>query len=168
MIARLIILLAAVNLFSCDTVEERREPGAVTSATTFANSLETIPGQRGVAGFFNVPEMLCLSVEDSAPASRVAERVELAYTMLEQDLAYTNSVRNGPFGQITYNNDTSNFKFECFVLIRQIPSVSPRNARIVVLEAEHMLAYNYYGPYNRLFTAYADITFQLVNQNLAQ
>ena len=164
-----VIIAILVTLGACSGEKEKEQPkSAFTEETAFANSLATIPVNRGVAGYFNVPEMLTLCIMDSTPASSAAEKVARAYTLLEEDLSYTGAVRNGSFGQINYNNDTSNFKFECFVLIRKMPSINPRNAQVVVLEADHMLVYNHFGRYQQLHLSYDDIRKEMDQRKLTQ
>jgi effector-binding domain-containing protein len=124
--------------------------------------------KEGFAGVMDVPEMLCLSKIDSADISEVAARVAQNYRLLQSELKRIGAVPDGPAGQINYNNDPHNFKFECFLLIREIPEQQPRNCSIVVLEASKMLIYNYYGPYQELHFAYNQMKDFCRTHNLVQ
>ena len=158
----LLLLLGACSETS--TVKEKEEGAGqtiaekeITEETEFANDLGKIPSTAGVVGLFKVPEMLSLSVMDSATAGTAAEKVQLSYTILEKAVVGSDVTRNGPYGQISYTNDTSNFKYECFVLIKKMPEKQPADAMVVVQEAEQMLAFNFYGPYAELYKAYAQL-----------
>lgn len=165
----LAVILISALFWSCSEAEKSKvNDPAITADTQFANNLATIPAESGIAGFFNVPEMLTLSVIDSSTAAAAAEAVGRAYKLLEADLRHTRAFQNGAFGQITYTNDTANFKFECFALISQIPRTNPQHAQVVILEADHMLAYNYYGPYQMLYTAYDEIRKYIEVNQLVQ
>jgi effector-binding domain-containing protein len=169
--ARLLILIFAFIFFACtDTVvEEAQGPvKKVTTETEFANSLRGIPLQAGIVGIFTIPEMLCLSVMDSTRASDAAQSVERSYAKLGEELMRTKAIQNGPYGQISYSNDTANFKYECFVLIQKMPATSPKNAKVVVLETTKVLAYNYYGPYQELHIAYAQVKDYLDKKKMVQ
>lgn len=134
----------------------------------FANELRTLPKKPGYVGIYRIPEMLSLSIMDSGYVSQIPAKVQLRYNQLEEDIKGTGAQKNGPFGQISYNNDTTNFKFECFVLIRQIPEGQPAYSKVVILEAERMAVYNYYGPYQLLYAAYGELAEYLRKENLTQ
>jgi len=125
------------------------------------------PG-KGIAGVFDVPEMLCLSRMDSAPAREIPKKVPQNFLILHKELERVGAEQDGPPGQLNYNNDTSNFKFECVVLIREMPKIQPRNCNVVILEASKMVIYNYYGPYGGLFNAYREIGEYCRKNNLVQ
>lgn len=110
----------------------------------------------GLVGVFEVPEMLSLCIMDSARLQNMPGRVEEDYRFLEQDLKDL-KISASTSGQIVYRNDTSNFKFECFQLLKSMPSVQPKKSKVVVLEAEQMLVYNFYGKYINLPSAYFEI-----------
>lgn len=119
--------------------------------------LEQLTDAKGIIGIFDVPEMLTITKMDSANLPHVAKKLATNFGILQKDMDFIKAEVNGSAGAIYYNNDTSNFKFECVVPIKQMPKVQPKKSQVVVLEATHMLIYNYYGPYQNLYTAYAEI-----------
>jgi effector-binding domain-containing protein len=88
--------------------------------------------------------------------------------LVAKDIELMNAKRFGSMGAIYYNNDTANFIFECVVPIEKMPKVKPKNSQVVVLEEGKMLIYNYYGPYQDLFSAYDEIRAYCAKYNLEQ
>lgn len=129
------------------------------------NSLEN---KEGVVGVFNVPEMLTICKLDSAPMKEVSFKVAKAYSVLEEEMNAIGAKINGVPGMITYNNDTSNFIFECVLPIKEMPKKQPKACKIVLLEASEMLVYNFYGHYQHLFSAYDKIRKYNDANNLKQ
>lgn len=129
---------------------------------------EQLTDAKGVVGIFDVPEMLTVSKMDSSSLSNIAMHMSKAYTDIQKDINEVKAEVNGASGVIYYNNDTSNFVFECVVPISQIPKKTPKNSTVVVLEASRMLVYNYYGPYSHLKDAYADIALYCNKNKLVQ
>jgi effector-binding domain-containing protein len=123
---------------------------------------------KGFVGIFFVPEMLTVTKVDSAPLRKVAEKMAKNYGLVEDDIKLMGSKRFGSMGAIYYNNDTSNFIFECVVPIEKMPNIKPKNSQVVVLEEGKMLIYNYYGPYQNLFSAYDEIRQYCAKYNLEQ
>jgi effector-binding domain-containing protein len=168
---RSFFVIAAVALWSCGSEPKagRDDAGAsIADTKQFANNLRSISPTPGVVGLYDVPEMLCLSIMDSGSVSQLQAKIQQCYTRIEEDIVSTGSQRNGPYGQISYSNDTSNFKFECFALIRELPKTQPKWSRLVVLEADHMLLYNYYGPYQMLYAGYGELGQFAEKENLRQ
>lgn len=122
----------------------------------------------GFIGVYNVPEMLSISLLDSASMKDVGFKVAQNYGLLEAEMNEVGAVMEGSPGQINYNNDPDNFKFECFILIRELPAKQPKRCKLVFLEAENMLVYNFYGPYQELYTAYDKVREELKIQKLKQ
>lgn len=109
----------------------------------------------GLMGVFKVPEMLVISILDSAAAREVPAKVAENYSALGKEMMALGLEVGGPVGQVMLNNDTSNFKFECFVPVKQRPAKLPGNrCEIKTLPAGNMLVLNYYGPYQQLFVGY--------------
>jgi effector-binding domain-containing protein len=123
----------------------------------FDNDVERFPNNEGPIGIFPVGEMLVLSIMDSAVMQDVAMRTTRNYTLIEADMNKIGAEADGPLGQISYNNDPENFKFECLIPIKKMPQTQPDHSRIVVLEATRMLIYNHYGPYQQLYRSYDKI-----------
>jgi len=114
--------------------------------------------QAGVVGIFDMPEMLTICVADSSDAKDIAFHMAQDYTLLEEEAAAIGAELDGKApGVINYNGDAKNLKFECFLLIRQVPARQPTRCRVVALEAGKMLVYNHYGSYSMLHIAYDNI-----------
>ena len=108
-------------------------------------------------GVYKVPEMLVMSVLDSVEADKVSLKVAESYSVLGNELAEIAAETTGYPGQIMYNNDPNNFRFECFIPIKKLPVLQPKRSHILTLESANMLLYNYYGPYNELYLGYDKI-----------
>jgi effector-binding domain-containing protein len=122
----------------------------------FNNDLTKYSNLGGLVGIYEVEPMLTISKTDSSNAESVPKKVSAAYHLLSRQAEKIGAVVLQP-GQISYNNDASNFKFECLFLLREFPSKQPDSASIVLLEPGSMLLYNYYGSYDKLYTAYDKI-----------
>ncbi len=160
-----ITLLLAVGLtvFSCSDAEDKLPEVSKEQADSILKvnqehiKLATFDSKPGVVGIMNIPEMLTISRIDSAPMKDVSFKVAKNYSVLEEEMNAVGAVLDGMPGMITYNNDTTNFVFECILPIKKIPATQPKICKIVVLEACPMLIYNYFGPYQQLYTAYNKI-----------
>jgi len=157
-----LLFVIAVFAFSCsDTENEKavKQLSADSLLKVHQNDINmaTMDSKPGVVGVVDVGEMLTISKIDSAPMRDVSFKVAKAYSVLEEEMNAVGAVMDGMPGMITYNNDTTNFKFECVLPIKEMPKKQPKKCNIVVLEASKMLIYNYYGPYQQLFTAYDKI-----------
>ncbi len=172
----LFYITVSLLLFSCrpneaDLAEKKVKKDS--SYTVEANHLaikeqKDLTDAKGFVGIFFVPEMLTMTKIDSAPLRKVGDAMAKNYGLVAKDLELTGSKRFGSMGAIYYNNDTSNFIFECVVPIEKMPSKKPKNSQVVVLEEGKMLIYNYYGPYQNLFSAYEEIRQYCVKYNLEQ
>lgn len=129
----------------------------ISDSTSFSNDILVFNDKPGVVGVFDVPEMLVLSVLDSANVNNVSARMGKDYEVLQEDIAYTGAEVNGPGGTINHNNDPANFKFETIACIKRIPGKQPKRAKVVILEAGPALIFNFYGNYQNLFAAYDKI-----------
>ena len=164
-----LIFVVSLISFSCtnsaDTkANEKVKSDSLQNAT---KNLE-ITDRPGVVGVYSVPELLTICKLDSAPMKDVSFKVAKAYSVLEEQMNAIGAKVNGMPGMITYNNDTTNFVFECILPIKEMPSKQPQNCNVVILEASQMLIYNFYGPYNRLFLAYDEIKKFTKANNLEQ
>lgn len=169
------ILFAAVTAitFSCgssDSEAEVKQPNTDSISKTNQEliKLATIDSKPGVVGVFDIPEMLTICKMDSAPMKDVSFKVAKAYSVLEEEMNAIKAEIDGMPGMLTYNNDTTNFIFECVLPIKALPKQEPKTTKIVVLEACPMLIYNFYGPYKQLFTAYNAIRKYLADNKLTQ
>jgi len=167
------IFLLAVLLGSCsgndnkwpETKTRKLEP--IKETTVFSNDLKAFPDREGIIGVADIPEMLCLSIMDTATFEQLPEKVSAAYELLQQQADSIGAETNAVPGYLSYNNNTKNVKFECVLPIRAFPKKQPRKAKIVVLEADKMVVCNYYGTYRNLFTAYGQIN-QYIQKNRLQ
>jgi effector-binding domain-containing protein len=153
----------ALLLWSCggdknDVVERpAKVMQKISDSTAFSNNITVYNNKPGVLGIFDVPEMLVLSIMDSAALEHVADKMGRDYDILEKEITTIGAEINGPGGSIIYNNKLNNFKFETVVCIHKIPTKQPKKASIVILEACPMLIFNFYGSYQNLFSAYDKI-----------
>lgn len=172
-------LMATVLMivFSCGTSEKEKtdlKKGADTSVTQNSGSKvvlkksSELSDQPGVAGIFEVPEMLTLCRKDSAASSQMPAALAKNYSLLEKDLKYLKITSQGAAGSIYYNNDTSNLIFECVYPIDSFPKKTPKKSTVVVLEAAPMLIYNHYGEYSDLYLANQNIQKYIQQNNLVQ
>ncbi|MBI2721771.1 MAG: GyrI-like domain-containing protein [Bacteroidetes bacterium] len=164
-------------VFSCGTSEKEKtdqKNGADTSVTQNSGSKvvlkksSELSDQPGVAGIFEVPEMLTLCRKDSAASSQMPAALAKNYSLLEKDLKYLKITSQGAAGSIYYNNDTSNLIFECVYPIDSFPKKMPKKSTVVVLEAAPMLIYNHYGEYSDLYLANQNIQKYIQQNNLVQ
>jgi len=161
---------------SCNSNEKNEEINAVKSDSLSSiepkhlaiKTTEQLTDAKGIIGLFDVPEMLTITKMDSTSMSKVASLLAKNYGILQKDIDFIKAEINGSAGAIYYNNDTSNFIFECVIPISKMPTVQPKKSQVVVLEASRMLVYNYYGPYTHLFTAYAEIKQYCSKYNIEQ
>jgi effector-binding domain-containing protein len=171
----LVLILAAVLVLSgCDDKPSEAAPAfdgkgkPVPTITDYSNDLSRYGSTAGVAGVFEVRSMLCIAKADSAPMPRVAERISATYALLEREMDRLKAQPEGYAGQITYNNDTSNFRFKCFYLIKQMPGNEPDSSTLTLLKPGRMLVYNHYGPYSELYLSYAKIREHMKSAGLLQ
>jgi effector-binding domain-containing protein len=129
----------------------------ITDSTVFANNISGFSNDIGPLGVYDVPEMLVLSYMDSAALKDISSKMIKNYALLEKEMQEVGAEMNGPIGTIIYNNSVKNYKFESVLPIRKMPVRQPKHCAIVVLEASHMLVFNFYGSYQNLFAAYDKI-----------
>jgi effector-binding domain-containing protein len=176
MIRKGVIIAGSVFfLLACSCVNREAGSGDVNSSdSTRTSVLQALPfdnaaksdTSQGVIGIFYVPEMQCLSILDSAKMRDISAKVTANYTILQEELIATGSEMDGAPGQILYNNDPDNFKFECIIPVKKISVKQPARCRIVVLKDDDMLVYNYYGHYRTLYIAYDSIRNHLAASDL--
>lgn len=171
-----LFLIATISLVftSCRTSSEKEETKATETnqvplqqnqAVADLKSIET----PGVLGIIEVPEILTLAIKDSASQADAGFKMGKAYGAIEADMIALNISNNEmPPGALFYNNDPKNLVFECVVPINEMPKKQPKNSTIVVLEATRAVVYNYYGPYDKMFDAYAELKTYLEKNKLEQ
>lgn len=123
---------------------------------------------KGFVGIFLVPEMLTVTKVDSAPVNKVPAAMAKGFEEIREDIKLMKADRYGSMGAIYYNNDTTNFIFECVVPINRMPKIQPKKSQVVVLEEAKMVVYNYYGSYLYLNEAYDEIRQFCAKNNLEQ
>jgi len=134
-----------------------------------APAYETVvQGKKGILGVYNVPEMLSLCKVDSTKMENLSTKITQNFSILEKDLLLTNSEVDKSQGIIYYVSKPGNLKFECFLLIKKIPTKNPYNSQIVVLEAATMVIYDYYGRDKDTYKAYEEIKVYCKNNQLEQ
>ena len=121
----------------------------------------------GFAGIFFVDPIPVLSIYDSASVGHLSERVAKCYIELDVEMKRMGAEASGSLGQMMYNNDTSNFRFECFCPLKALPKVKPKRGKIVMMDEGDMIVYNHYGPYQNLHVAYDSIKKILLDKNIA-
>jgi effector-binding domain-containing protein len=157
----LFVCISAIS-FSCSNsdpslLSEKQINDSLQKTKTKTIDISALSKEPGVIGIFNVGELLTICKIDSAPMKDVSFRVAKNYSVLEEEMNAVDAKLNGSPGMITYNNDTSNFIFECVLPIKELPKKQPKTCKIVYLEATQMLIFNFYGPYQHLFSAYDKI-----------
>lgn len=130
-------------------------------------NINTADNTPGLQGIYDVPEMLSLCRLDSGALKQLPEKVVADFALLEKDMAAIGTGMGGPQGIIYYNTDPANFKFETVLLINKMPSKTPENCQIVVLEASYMLVYNYFGPFAETTKAY-EVLRKYMNDNFLE
>ena len=155
--------------------EDFKDVKKIDVATSKIDSVKNSPkditqfnDKQGVIGVFNVPEMLTISKIDSAPIKEISFKMAKSYSVLQEQLKALDVKIDGSYGCIYYNNDAKNFVFECIVPINKMPKKEPKNCKIVVLEADKMLIYNFYGPYQNLFASYDLIRKYMAKNKMQQ
>jgi effector-binding domain-containing protein len=169
----ILFIFVTMILFSCSNsgesqLNEKKSGDSIQESKVDTFDLSTISNEPGVVGVIDVGEMLTICKVDSAPMKDVSFKVAKAYSVLEEEMNAIGAKLDGSPGMITYNNDTSNFIFECVLPIKDIPKKEPKVCKIVVLEASQMLIYNFYGPYQHLFSAYDKIRKYIATNRLQQ
>jgi effector-binding domain-containing protein len=172
---RFIYSLVCAALISCgpdqrNTADELKNDSSFTiEADPLAvKTQKQLTDAKGIIGVFYVPEMLTVTKLDSAPMSKVGAGMTKNYVLIGEDIELMKAKRFGSMGAIYYNNDTSNFIFECVIPIENMPTIKPKHGQVVVLEEGKMLIYNYYGPYQQLFGAYDEIRAYCAKYKLEQ
>jgi effector-binding domain-containing protein len=171
-----IIFLFTLAFLSCksgndDTTPDKKKNDSLAAEQTTAINYKTQYQQNsdtGIVGVVQVPQMLALSKLDSAPLKDVPAKIIKNFSLLEQDVNTTGAELDGPQGMIYYTNTPENFKFECLLLIKKIPSKTPKYGKVNALKAANMLIYNYYGASENTYKAYAILKTVLIENNFVQ
>lgn len=170
----LILFLGIVSCSNPDDVafkEKEKKELLELKKDSIKNSVKSaaqFSDKQGVVGVFDVPEMLTIAKIDSAPMKNISFKMAKNYSVLQEQVAAIDATIDGAYGCIYYNNDANNFVFECVVPINKLPKKQPKQCKIVALEACKMLIYNFYGPYQNLFSSYDLIRRYIVKNNLQQ
>ena len=148
------LIVVTFNLLSCS--QPIKEETKKTEYPEFDESTSANINQ-GIVGVYKIPTLLIIAIQDSAPMLDVSKKVAQCYRFIDEDIKNTGAEVNGAFGQIIYNNDSSNFKFSCFAPIKSEPDKDPVKCQFATLNSANMLVYNYYGNYQNLYLAYDDM-----------
>ena len=125
-------------------------------------------GREGMLGLFDVPEMISICKLDSAAPEDVSNHIKTNFELLEKELIKTRAEVDKSQGMIYYVSAPGNLKFECFILLKKIPQIAPKNAQIVVLEASNMLIFDCFGSAEEIQSAYEEIKLYCNKNNLVQ
>lgn len=168
----LIVFAVVVVLAGCKNSSEQNESAAKQDTFPAQNAspgVDPINDSPGIIGIIEVPEILTLAVRDSATEQEIGFKMGKAYSAIESDMIALNLSNNDmPPGVLYYTNDPKNFVFECVVPINAMPTKQPEKSTVVVLEATRAVVYNYYGPYNKMMNAYAELKDYLEKNKLEQ
>lgn len=169
--------VSVLSLASCSdpdkvAFEEKKKldsaQAIVAKQDTVIKKVEQFSEEEGFVGIYEVPEMLTLCIKDSATEKNIAKKYAEAFLSLEKELQELGMKSSGAPGSLNYNNDPTNFIFECVYPIAKMPTKQPKKCQVVVLEQSNMLIYNYYGPYVYLYTAYDNIRNKMKASSLEQ
>jgi effector-binding domain-containing protein len=121
----------------------------------------------GIIGIYAFPDLMVIAREDSGRAREIPAKVAESYSAIGKEMETCGLEPDGPVGQLMLNNDTTDFKFVCFVPIKKSPVRQPANrCRVRTLKMGDMLVYNYYGAYAELYTAYSMLSFYIEENGL--
>ncbi len=166
---KILIIISVCIAVSCSN-------NSGTEKDTTANSVATTPiknedvnnDAEGVQGIINVPEILTLSIRDTATMQNISERMGNAYTNIQEDLTELKLDVAGSPGALYYTNDPQHFLFECVIPIAKTPNGKPKRSELITLEPIRAVLFNYYGSYEKLFTAYEKLKNYLNENKLIQ
>lgn len=172
---RTIFYIACLFLVACNAGPDESVLGKedTDSASIVPNHLavktdKELTDAKGIIGIFYVPEMLTVVKMDSAPVKKVPMAMAKGFEIIQEDIKLIKAERNGSMGAIYWNNDTTNFIFECVVPIERMPKIQPKKTQVVVLEEAKMIIYNHYGSYLHLNDAYDEIRQFCADNKLEQ
>lgn len=127
--------------------------------------IDTLSDKPGIYKVIELPEILTLAIKDSGMKEDIGYKMAQNYGAIESDMNELGlSNMEMPPGAIFYNDNPKNFIFECIIPINKMPAKNPKNSTVVILEATRALVFNYYGPYDKMTNAYAEIK-KYMNQN---
>lgn len=158
------LVVSALFIFACGNNSDKKTMAKIPLFDETINK-DTV---YGVMGIYKLPEMLVISYLDSAKAEMVSAKVAESYSVLGAEMNEIAAETIGVPGQIMYNNDPMNFKFESFVPLKKLPVLQPKRCKIVTLPPNDMLMYNYFGEYQELFHAYDEIRKYMKDSGLEQ
>lgn len=165
------IIFAACNNYTSDanhsSLENRDSILSVKQDSVLpASQFSTYSDSAGVIGVFEVPEMLVFTILDSCSFKDAPFVMSRDYAILQNEIKECGAEVGGAPGCISYNNDTSNYVFECVIPIKNVAKKNPKRSKMVALSAGEMAIYNYYGTYNYLYRGYANLRAYIKQQNL--
>jgi effector-binding domain-containing protein len=126
------------------------------------------PADNGIQGIVTVPEMLCLSIKDTATSETISEEMDGDYKALEEDILSLNLSNPGNPGLLLYNDHPKNYIFRCVIPVQQMPAAKPSRSELFILEGTRAVVYNHYGPYQNIPLAYKELKTYITEQKLQQ
>jgi effector-binding domain-containing protein len=161
----LLIFLTGL-LFACSG--EKKEQQGTSSLQDNTSIGSGAPANKNIEGVYSVPEMLCVSIKDTANAATIASRLQEDFTILQEEVEAMKIKNPGNQGLIMLTNTPDNFIFRCVIPIDGIPLRTPEKASMFVLEGTRAVVYNYYGPYDKMTQAYKEIKDYMDEHKLIQ
>lgn len=123
---------------------------------------------RGIRGVIDVPEIITLAIKDSCTIEEAPFKVGHAFSAIESDIAELKLESLDQPGTLYYTNDPQHLVFECVIPLKKMPTSQPKHSTIVILEATRAVLYNYYGPYDKLYTVYDKLNAYMQENKLEQ
>ena len=162
-------IIAALGLIftSCNGNDEKKEAAIAHDpiVVKLPNRADTM---RGIRGVIDVPEIITLAIKDSCTIEEAPFKVAHAFSAIEADIADLKLESLEQPGTLYYTNDPQHLVFECVMPIKKMPDTKPKNSTIIILEATRAVLYNYYGPYDQLYTVYDKLNAYLQEKKLEQ
>jgi effector-binding domain-containing protein len=163
-VAVLGLLFSACSDKAAEKDIETRNNDSTSAARTPALSDTT----EGIIGVVDVPEIITLAIKDSCTIDEAPFKVGKAFSAIEADIKELKlEFKNEP-GTLYYTNDPNHLVFECVIPILKMPASQPKHSTIVILEATRAVVYNYYGPFDKLYTVYDKLNAYLEERKLEQ
>lgn len=163
---RLLFSFLALVFFSCGG--EKNSIAEKEDASKDGMNHTPAPADKGIQGIVSVPEMLCLSIKDTATGENISRKMDMDYQALQEDILALNISGSGNPGLLLYTDHPKNIIFRCLIPVPQMPAAKPSRSDLFVLEGTRAVVYNYYGPYQNMPSAYEDIKKYITEHKLQQ
>jgi effector-binding domain-containing protein len=145
-----------------ETSDTLNSDSIIASLPNFSDTM------RGIRGVIDVPEIITLAIKDSCTIEEAPFKVGHAFSAIETDIAELKLESLNQPGTLYYTNDPQHLVFECVISLKKMPDTQPKHSTIVILEATRAVLYNYYGPYDKLYTVYDKLNAYMQENKLEQ